>query len=256
MNAAVSSKRRSFEQELAPHVEKRWAESFIVELRLQGVSGKNLGAALAEVNSHCAESGESAQQVFGDPVEYAKSLHLPSDPANGPRAMFFRLIPTLVQIIGFMTLIRASPSYIPGDSVVITAGDLGLWGILAAAIVIFAWQVGPLTNLVMRRPVVATVGLMAVMIVMLLPIVLWQQPVAEFSVLSALIFGGTFLIVGTVWELVRVRAEAAEEEIARPLDSSAELKRRSRSSRRMHYVRIFIFPVIAGLLIGVMMLIG
>lgn len=171
------------------------------------MSGKNLGAALAEVNSHCAESRESAQQVFGDPVT-------------------------------------------------IMVGDLGLWGTLAAVIVIFAWQVRPLTNLVMRRPVVATLGLMTVMIVMLLPIVLWQEPVAEFSVLSALTFGGTFLIVGTVWELVRVRAEAAEEEIARPLDSSAELKRRSRSSRRMHYVRIFVFPVISGLLIAVVMLVG
>src|SRR5699024_7795615 len=177
MNATASHNRRSFEQELAPHVEKQWAEAFIVELRLQGVSGKNLGAALAEVDSHCADAEESAEQTSGDPAAYAKSLQLPTDPANSPRATVIRLIPTAVQIIGFMTLIRASPSDVSGGPVAITAGDVGMFAILVGAVVVFAWQIRPLTNLVLRRPVVATAGLMAVMIVMLLPLVLWQNPI-------------------------------------------------------------------------------
>lgn len=256
MNATASSNRRSYEQELAPHVEKQWAEAFIVELRLQGVSGKNLGAALAEVDSHCADADESARQTFGDPAAYAKSLQLPTDPANSPRATVIRLIPTAVQIIGFMTLIRASPSYVSGDPVAITAGDVGMFAILVGAVVVFAWQIRPLTNLVLRRPVVATAGLMAVMLVMLLPLVLWQNPIAEFAVLSAVSFGVVFLLVGTVWEVVRVRAEAAEEQISRPLDSSEELERRRRFELRMNYLRIFIFPVIAAVLIGATVLLS
>ena len=255
MNATTSPKRPAYEQELAPHVERQWAEAFIVELRLQGVSGKTLGAALAEVDSHCAEAEESAQQTFGDPVAYAKSLQPPADdPSNSNRGMFLRLIPTAIQIIGFMTLIRASPSYIPGDPVVITGGDFGLFGVLAAAVAIFAWQIRPLTNLVMRRPIVATVGLMAVMILMVAPLFWWQDPVAQFSVLSATIFGVIFLLVGTVWEVARARADTAEEQIARPLDSSEELRRRRRFGLRLEYLRIFIFPLIAGALIGVVML--
>lgn len=253
MNATASSSRPSYGRDLAPHVEKQWAEAFIVELRLQEVAGKNVGAALAEVNSHCAEAEESAQEVFGDPVTYAKSLQLPEE---RPRSMFLRLLPTAVQIIGFMTLIQASPSYIPGDPVVVTAGDLGMWGILVAVVVMMAWQVRPFMTLVARRPVIATLGLAAIVIVMVFPVLLWRQPVAELPVVGAIIFGGAFLVVGTVWELRRVHAEASDEQISRPLDSPDELTRGRRSGLRIHYLRIFSFPVAGGLLAGFVVLLG
>lgn len=256
MNATASSNRRSMEQELAPHVERRWAEDFIVELRLQGVSGEDLGAALAEVDSHCAEAEEPAQQAFGDPADYAKSLQLPADLANSPGALFLKLIPTAIQIIGFMTLIRASPSYVPGDPVAITGGDVGTFGILAVAVALFAWQIRPLTNLVMRRPVLATLGLAAIIIAMGVPLFLWQEPIAEFSVLGAIIFGVVFLLVGTVWEVFRVHTEAADEEISRPLDSFEALKRRRRFGLAVNYFRIFIFPLLSGLLIAAVMVLG
>ncbi|MGO1193162.1 MAG: hypothetical protein ACTMHH_04735 [Nesterenkonia sp.] len=69
-------------------------------------------------------------------------------------------------------------------------------------------------------------------------------------------FGVVFLLVGTVWEVVRVRAEAAEEQISRPLDSSEELERRRRFELWMNYLRIFIFPVIAAVLIGATVLLS
>ena len=46
-----------------PHVEQDWAEAFLLELRLRGVGGRRIGAALAEVEAHCAESGESGMSV-------------------------------------------------------------------------------------------------------------------------------------------------------------------------------------------------
>lgn len=58
-------RRYALEQELAPHIEPRWSEDFILELRLRGVAGDHIGAALAEADSHCAESGESAEEAFG-----------------------------------------------------------------------------------------------------------------------------------------------------------------------------------------------
>ena len=62
------------ERRLAPHVDQRWAETFIVELRLVDVTGARIGEALSEVESHCGESGQGADQAFGDPVAYARTL--------------------------------------------------------------------------------------------------------------------------------------------------------------------------------------
>jgi hypothetical protein len=53
------------ERALAPHVDKKWAQDFILELRLLGVQGVRIGAALSEVESHCSESGQGAGQTFG-----------------------------------------------------------------------------------------------------------------------------------------------------------------------------------------------
>jgi hypothetical protein len=40
-------------------VDEKWAETFIVELRLIGVQGVRIGAALSEVESHCSETGRT-----------------------------------------------------------------------------------------------------------------------------------------------------------------------------------------------------
>lgn len=38
----------------APHVDRQWADEFIVELRLRGASGAAIGASLMEIESHMA----------------------------------------------------------------------------------------------------------------------------------------------------------------------------------------------------------
>jgi hypothetical protein len=55
----------AMERALAPHVDKKWAKSFILELRMLDVEGARIGAALSEVESHCSDSGQSAQQALG-----------------------------------------------------------------------------------------------------------------------------------------------------------------------------------------------
>lgn len=81
-----SSKYR-FEHEMAPHVDPKWAATFTMELNIRQAAGEEIGAALAEVDSHCAESGESAQEAFGDPIEYASQLDLSSQPVKKQRQM-------------------------------------------------------------------------------------------------------------------------------------------------------------------------
>jgi hypothetical protein len=48
-----------------------WRDAFVLELRLRGVPGTVIGEALAEVDAHCADSGQTPAEAFGDPVRYA-----------------------------------------------------------------------------------------------------------------------------------------------------------------------------------------
>lgn len=51
-----------------------WRDAFLLQLRLRDVSGAAIGDALAQVDAHCAESGDEPEQAFGEPVAYADSL--------------------------------------------------------------------------------------------------------------------------------------------------------------------------------------
>jgi predicted membrane channel-forming protein YqfA (hemolysin III family) len=61
-------------QAIAPHVDPTWREELVLELRLHDVPGDAIGGALAEVEAHCVDSGEDAQEAFGDARTYAATL--------------------------------------------------------------------------------------------------------------------------------------------------------------------------------------
>jgi hypothetical protein len=48
-----------------------WRDDFVIALRLRSVSGRRIGDALAQVDTHCTDSGEAPEEAFGDPVAYA-----------------------------------------------------------------------------------------------------------------------------------------------------------------------------------------
>lgn len=94
---------------IAPHVEAGWVEALLLELRLQGVSGERIGAALAEVEAHVVDSGQSAEEAFGDPAQYARSLGLPAEPEQSKTATLKGVVPTLIQLFGLVAVVAAMP---------------------------------------------------------------------------------------------------------------------------------------------------
>jgi hypothetical protein len=116
--------RFAVERRLAPHVDEVWAESFCLELRLLGVEGARIGEALSEVESHCSESGQSAQLAFGTAVEYARSLQLPVDGDHSPRAVLRFLIPVSVQVLGMFILVWSCVEWLRGQRLEVTTGHL------------------------------------------------------------------------------------------------------------------------------------
>lgn len=249
MNNVRRSSKHAFERELAPHVEPTWAEEFILELRLLEVSGREIGAALSEVDSHCAESGESAAEAFGQAKEYARSLELPADPAQRKAALVTWVLPTLVELLGLFLLVWSVPSVVSGEPLRLAVGEVGTFAVLTGVILLAIWKIDPLLRVVVARPLwfVLAAGVTGAAIV--LPAIALRQPLPELPAVAALVAAVVLLAGGTLWEVRRVLAGADQADlIERPLDGEEVVARGRRSARRFEYLRIFMMPVFAVLL--------
>lgn len=196
------------ERALAPNVEPEWAEAAILELRLLGVSGEHVGAALAEVDAHCLDSGEPAAQAFGDPVAYARSLDLPAED-DSRTGVLLAVAPPLVQVLGMLVALAALTALRRDESLAISTGLAGMVAVLLVCVAVVArWDTAVL-RLLIHRPVVAgVVGAVAVAAMAAVAVLgtgtLWTMPAAP-----AVAGGGVALAAGTVWAAVRLDADAS-----------------------------------------------
>jgi hypothetical protein len=67
----------------APKADLAWVDRFVMQLTNQQVAPNDISKALADVRSHCADSGQSPQEAFGDPASYATTLAAELPPAPG-----------------------------------------------------------------------------------------------------------------------------------------------------------------------------
>jgi len=191
------------ERSLAPHVDAAWAEAFILELRLLEVDGPHIGAALSEVESHCAESGEDAMEAFGDPAAYVRCLRLPAVDSKPARTVLRALVPFAVQMMG-MTLINWSfEDWLPGRPMDITAGHLVNVAVTFLAIGLLIRLIDPLMRRAIRVPArtaaalaLAFVANIAVCVgsLLFLDDVIWRVPAGW-----ALTVGAVVLAAGVWW---------------------------------------------------------
>jgi xanthosine utilization system XapX-like protein len=120
----------------APHaqVDHAWETDFVVELRLQDVDGRLIGDALEQVRAHCAESGESATEAFGEPAAYARSLGLPAEPAR----LGGVLVLSLVGLVGMYLTLNAVMAWRTDETFALTVGFLVAAGVVVLAVVLAA----------------------------------------------------------------------------------------------------------------------
>jgi hypothetical protein len=103
-----------------------WLRDFALLLRVRGVDGARIGDAMAEVESHCDDSGLDPKEAFGEPADYAASLHLPTTkPTNWTTTV---ILPVLGLVIGINLTLGAVLHWSSG--VAITVG-------LVASMVVF-----------------------------------------------------------------------------------------------------------------------
>lgn len=254
MNETRQQKKKCrLERQLAPHVDLHWAEDFLAELGARGVSGENSGAALAEIDSHCAESGESVQEAFGPAKEYAASLDLPRGSQQSSRNLAKVVTPILGQLLGMMLMIWAAPGLGAGQPAGISLGMVVILACVAIFVVIINWQAHAVTMFVSRRPRLSFGLFMVLLGLQVLSAFLLQETVAEFPALLLLITGAAVLFVSTVSSYVNSRNSGHTDDVlTTPLEDPEEASRRRRTLRRADYTVIFMMPVLAVALTAVL----
>lgn len=198
---------------IAPHVEAGWVEAMLLELRLQGVSGDRIGAALAEVEAHVVDSGQGAEEAFGDPVEYARSLGLPAEPEQSRTATLKGVVPTLIQLFGLVAVVAAMP-WGPDAVGVTTTLLAGL--VVAALLPVVVVALGDrVLRAIVERPVVVFLATMLILAAVAAGLVAagrlgLDQALFELPRPLMLVTGLLALALGT-W--VAVRSDATEPDV-------------------------------------------
>ena len=223
----IRSRRFTVEQSLAPHVDARWAEDLLLELRLLGLSGDQIGAALSEVESHCADSGERAADVFGAAREYGRSLRLVGEVDVSGRALLRSVGPVVVEFVGMMLLVWGFTAWRRGEQLEITGGRLiGLVVVLLAVAAVVRWSDAVL-RLAIHHPVLLWGVVMVVTVVGTVPLVVVTVVLARFAAGWGVGLGAAALVGAIGWVVARDRNSGT---VADPITSPFAAARSSATS--------------------------
>jgi hypothetical protein len=207
---------------LAPHVDENWAESFVVELRLIGIQGTRIGDALSEVESHCGESAQSAQQAFGDPAVYARSLPLPIHTDTSPRALLRSVSPTVLQVLGMLMLLWGFAAWRQGGRLEITTVHLVTVAIFLLGVAVLVRFADRVLRLVTHHPGLLWIVLMASTAAFAVAFRFLDDVVWRVAAGWSLGAGAAALAAGMVWAFARLRAPGSQDgPITSPFDDAA-----------------------------------
>ncbi len=239
--AARRLDRFEVERALAPHMEPEWAEAAILELRLLGVTGDRIGAALAEVDAHCVDSGDPASEAFGDPVAYVRSLALPAaDSSRG--GLVLAVLPPLLQVVGMLVALAAVTALRRGTPLEITTGVAAMVAILLACTTAVAlWDTAAL-RLLIHHPLVAGVVLAVAVGAMVTAVLVGTGTLVALPAAPGLAAGAGVLAAATAWSLRR--RDADESPLALPTGPTPEW----RGARLTRALTIWQVPATAVLL--------
>lgn len=191
---------------MAPHADPRWVEEFVVEQRLLGVPGERVGDALATVEAHLVDTGESASQAFGPAAAYARELA--AQEGSGERGISPAVtVSAVAGLVGLILLPRAVAAWLPGSGVPVSAGDLVGLALIAVLTAVVLAAADTVLRVIIERPVLGFLAGPVLVVVLVVVFLTWRAPIAVLPVLPVVLVGVVALVVSTV---VSARASARE----------------------------------------------
>jgi hypothetical protein len=160
-----------------------WQSELVLALRLRDVPGPRIGEVLAEVEAHCADSGQSPAEAFGDPEAYAAEV----TPGWQPPPARSWLLQAVATPLGVTALLSGAAASGRSAGVTVTVGGLLSVAVTVALIVTVVARL----DVVLRAPWRAWLGISAALLALAgLPVLLPQ--------LLGTVPAGSLLVTGTL----------------------------------------------------------
>ncbi|WP_168583515.1 hypothetical protein [Gephyromycinifex aptenodytis] len=229
-----------------PHLDPHWVDEFVLELRLRDVPGTSIGAALAEAELHCADSGQGARDAFGDPAEYARSLSLPASPLS-MGALTKPLLAGVVGVLGTLLTADAFAAWRGGEALRITWGMLALLTLNVAVVAVLLFTLNRALEFVLRHPV--RFGLvMAVHVAASVGVLLLFPSVAATAPAAGALLVGVLLLALSI--PLQAAAAQLNDPVVGPGEAAGIGSDPDPSPRWMRLANLALFPALTLALIG------
>ncbi|WP_152192789.1 hypothetical protein [Georgenia satyanarayanai] len=125
---------------------QQWCDDLVLELRLRDVPGPMIGDRLGEVEAHCAETGESPAEAFGDATQYARQLE--SGPPQRDTESCMTAVTSAGQALALLVGTAAVGPWARGEELSFNAVQLGALAVFVLVLLALPVLLGPLV----RRP--------------------------------------------------------------------------------------------------------
>jgi hypothetical protein len=158
-----------------------WQEALLRELRTRDLTSDRIEELLNAVDAHCADTGKSPQEAFGDPVVYAHIFAPGLQPVKFvPAAIqgIFGIGGLVILAAGVLAVMNDSPAYIRSGAVV-------SFGAATAVFIIFL--------ALKRHLAISASALFLGATAMVVPYFAWPSVVAELPMWPA-VTGSLFLL--------------------------------------------------------------
>ncbi|MBK6888023.1 MAG: hypothetical protein IPH03_17270 [Tetrasphaera sp.] len=221
---------------------EKWECDFVLALRVRDVPGEAIGAALAEVQAHCADTGQTPAEVFGPPLAYAVSLALPENAPRRARTLGTTAL-TLLGVLGLWVLPPAAGAWLRGESYAVSHGSLVGAAVLAVVVAVVAAPMA--LGWLSRRPGLAFAGLVVGFLGAVLPSALWRSTAATMSPVWPAVVGA-LAVAGAAYGLIRTNAAALDDRLVDPVTRQAQAVPRWLDAMTRYYA--LGFPAVAILL--------
>lgn len=226
---------------------KRWVDPFSFELRMRNVPGSEVGQQLETVYSHCVDSGETPEEAFGKPVEYARSLELGHDEKARERMRDY--LPSLLALVLFLVFSQAVDAL--GRDGAFQVNDLMLfsWGavcVISCLMIIFLKHI--VEKISFHMAGMALVGVLTALGVLSTP---WNRPVLfEANPLLVIAITGVLIVAIATFLTLKTLYGPDSEEVADiaiqyPTDSEHVNLKRTRGMKTLLIAIYWIIPALA-----------
>ncbi len=171
-----------------------WRDRLLLELRDCEVPGATIGEVLAEVDAHCAATGETPQESFGDPATYAEPVATAVGARPTPDSVV--ALKAFLTVAGIHAVLEGTSAVAAGTSAAVRLGELTSMLLAAAgAFAILRLVIKPAPQVAVRL-----VFVLAVLALLPLPPLLWRRVIVTVAAWPMLLAGVIGLAV-TWWEL-------------------------------------------------------